>query len=121
MFTASANLQREVFHEKKIFNKQQIRARILRRALMILMSRAPVPDCRLELKALSQEFDHRFKMKVDAKVDEIEKQRQLAAEQDRIKRARLESQSNNPVKKIQATMRPPAFSKETPPIVQQYD
>ena len=124
MFTASANLQREVFHEKKIFNKQQIRARILRRALMILMSRAPVPDSRLELKALSQEFDHRFKMKVDAKVDEIEKQRQLVAEQDRIKRARLESQSNNPVKKMQAAIRADAqtmFAKETEPIIQQYD
>ena len=88
---------------------------------MILMSRNPIPDDRIELQTLSQEFDHRFKMKVDAKVDEIEKQRQLAAEQDRIKRARLESQSNNPVKKIQATMRPSAFTKETEPIIQQYD
>ena len=121
LFSASANLQREVFFEKKIFNKQQIRSRILRRALMILMSRNPIPDDRIELQTLSQEFDHRFKMKVDAKVDEIEKQRQLAAEQDRIKRARLESQSNNPVKKIQATMRPSAFTKETEPIIQQYD
>ena len=90
LFSASANLQREVFFEKKIFNKQQIRSKILRRALMILMTRNPVPDDRIELQTLSQEFDHRFKMKVDAKVDEIERQRQLAAEQDRLKRARLE-------------------------------
>ena len=58
---------------------------------MILMSRGPVPVDRIELKTLSLEFDHRFKMKVDSKVDEIEKQRQLVTEQDRVKRARLES------------------------------
>ena len=57
---------------------------------MILMTRNPVPEDRVELQTLSLEFDHRFKMKVDAKVDEIERQRQLAAEQDRLKRARLE-------------------------------
>ena len=58
---------------------------------MILMSRNPLPNDRVELKTLCQEFDHRFKMKVDSKVDEIEKHRSLVAEQDRQKRARLEA------------------------------
>ena len=70
-----------MFQEKKAFSKQQIRSRILKRALMILMSRSPIPTDKIELKTLSQEFDHRFTMKVDAKVDQIERARQNAAHQ----------------------------------------
>ena len=42
---------------------------------MILISRSTIPTDKVELKALSQEFDHRFTMKVDAKVDQIERAR----------------------------------------------
>ena len=42
-YVASANLSREVFQEKKTFNKQLIRSRQLKRALMILMSKNALP------------------------------------------------------------------------------
>ena len=42
---------------------------------MILISRSTIPTDKVELKALSQEFDRRFTMKVDAKVDQIERAR----------------------------------------------
>jgi hypothetical protein len=61
-------------------------------------------------------------MKVDAKVDQIERARQNAAQQQQLKRARLEQQSNDPVKMMSAMLKQQVFTpKETKPIIQQYD
>lgn len=57
---------------------------------MVLMSRGPVPKERVELKTLCREFDERYKMKVNTLVDQIERTRKHVAQQDRLKRARLE-------------------------------
>lgn len=73
------NLYKEVFWERKVFTKQLIRSKILRRALMVLLSRNPIPVDRVALKALAAEFSETFSWKVMTKMDEIERQRQLAA------------------------------------------
>jgi len=44
----SLNLYKEVLNERKVFNKQQIRSKILKRALMVLLSKNPIPTDRLE-------------------------------------------------------------------------
>ena len=73
------NLYQEVFAERKVFTKQLIRSKILRRALMVLMSKNPLPVERIATKALHAEFNETFSWKVMTKMDEIERQRQLAA------------------------------------------
>ena len=49
---------------------------------MILVSKNPIPLDRVRLKALHVEFNETFNWKVMTKMDEIERQRQLAATQD---------------------------------------
>lgn len=68
-----------MLNERKIFNKQQIRSKILKRALMVLLSKNMIPTDRLEQKALLAEFNDIFNWKVMTKMDEIEKHRMLAA------------------------------------------
>lgn len=72
-YVYSTNLYRDVFQERKVFNKQMIRSKILKRALMILMSKNPLPTERVHLKALMAEFTETFSWKVMTKIDEIER------------------------------------------------
>jgi len=69
------NLYREVFQERKVFNKQLIRSKILKRALMVLLSKNPLPLAKVAMKALSIEFTETFNWKVMTRMDEIERQR----------------------------------------------
>lgn len=78
-FVTSQNLYKEVFTERKVFNKQLIRSKILKRVLMVLMSKNPLPLDKVALRGLFAEFNETFNWKVITKMDEIEKQRLLAA------------------------------------------
>jgi hypothetical protein len=62
-----------VFQERKVFNKQMIRSKILKRALMILMSKNPLPTERIHMKGLLAEFTDTFSWKVMTKMDEIDR------------------------------------------------
>ena len=53
---------------------------------MILMSKNPLPVDRIAMKALLVEFHETFSWKVMTKMDEIDRQRQLAVVQDSLKR-----------------------------------
>ena len=99
-YVNNLNLYKEVFWERKVFTKQLIRSKILRRALMVLLSRNPIPVEKVALKALAAEFNETFSWKVMTKMDEIERQRQLAATQDQMKRQKLEAMRGDPVKAV---------------------
>lgn len=68
---------------------------------MILMSKNPLPLDRVKMKALTAEFNETFNWKVMTKMDEIERQRQLAATQDSLKRAKLEAMRGDIVRSAQ--------------------
>ena len=74
-YTLNLNLYREVFTERKVFTKQLIRSKILRRALMVLLNKSPPPVERIAMRALHAEFNETFSWKVMTKMDEIERQR----------------------------------------------
>ena len=74
-YTSNLNLYNEVFQEKKIFNKQMIRSKMLKNALMILMSKNMLPTDRVKLKALIMEFRDTVQWKIMLKMDEVEKMR----------------------------------------------
>ena len=103
-YVYNLNLYREVFQERKVFIKQLIRSKILKRALMVLISRNPIPLDRVPMKALMAEFTDTFNWKVMTKMDEIERQRQLAAAQDHLKRQKLEKMRGDTVKGLQSAM-----------------
>ena len=101
-FTKSLNTYKQVFQERKVFNKQLIRSKILKRALMVLLSKNTLPMDRLGMKALLAEFNDTFSWKVMTKMDEIERQRQLAATRDHEKRQKLERMRGDSVKSVQS-------------------
>ena len=119
------NLYREVFQERRVFNKQMIRSKILKRALMILMSRNPLPVDKVKMKGLYAEFTDTFNWKVMTKMDEIERQRQLAATQDHLKRQKLEMMRGDKVKALQGMMQQALHQKKVNKagenILHQYD
>ena len=59
--------------ERKIYTKQLIRSKILRRALMVLLAKNPLPLDRAAMKGLYTEFNDTFSWKVMTKMDEIER------------------------------------------------
>ena len=71
----SLNLYREIFKERNVFNKQLIRSKIMKRALMVLISKNPLPLDKIRMKALLAEFNDTFSWKVMCKVEDIERQR----------------------------------------------
>ena len=73
---------------------------MLKKALMILMSRNALPVDRLQQKALFSEFADTFSWKVMIKMDEIEKMRQHAAALKIQKRMIIESSDGDGVKMI---------------------
>jgi len=58
---------------------------------MVLLSKNPLPLEKIKMKGLMAEFTETFSWKVMTKMDEIERHRQLAKEQDNLKRQKLES------------------------------
>ena len=72
-YKMSINLYREVMQERRVFTKQLIRSKILKRALMVLMSRGTIPLDKVGAKALHLEFSETFSWKVMTKMDEIER------------------------------------------------
>jgi len=56
-----------------VFNKQLIRSKILKRALMVLLYKNPVPLDKVKMKGLLAEFNDTFSWKVMTKMDEIER------------------------------------------------
>lgn len=72
-YTGSLNLYKEIFMERKIYTKQLIRSKILRRALMVLLAKNPLPLDRAAMKGLYTEFNDTFSWKVMTKMDEIER------------------------------------------------
>ena len=103
-FTNSLNLYQEVFTERKVFTKQLIRSKMLRRALMILLGKNPLPLNRVASKALFTEFNETFSWKVMTKMDEVERQRKIANEKDQEKRKKLEAMRGDIVKSVQSNM-----------------
>ena len=87
---------------------------------MILMSKNPLPTERVHMKALMAEFTETFSWKVMTKLDEIERQRQLAATQDSLKRQKLEAMRGDQVKAMQSLM-VKKTEKANDNILQQYD
>ena len=75
LYETNLNLAMEVFQEKKLFNKQMIRAKMLKNALMILMSKNMLPTNRIKLKALISEFRDTLQWKIIMKTEEVEKMR----------------------------------------------
>jgi len=68
-----------------------IRARQLKRVLMMLVSKSTIPTEVAEMKVLANEVNDIVSWKVMTKMDTIEKNRMLVAEQDRMKRLKLEA------------------------------
>ena len=124
VYIYNLNLYRQVFQERKVFNKQMIRSKILKRALMILLYKNPIPLDKIKMKALLAEFNDTFSWKVMTRIDEIERQRQLAAAQDHMKRQKLESMQGDQVRALQAVMQSnltKKVDKANENILQQYD
>lgn len=71
---------------------------------MVLLSKNPLPLDKIRMKALLAEFNDTFSWKVMTKMDEIERQRQLAATMDQEKRQKLERMRGDQVKSLQAGM-----------------
>lgn len=71
---------------------------------MVLMSKNPIPNDRIKMKGLLNEFTETFSWKVMTKLDEIERQRQLATEQSNLKRQKLEMMQGDKVKSLQNSM-----------------
>jgi len=63
------NMQKEVFREKRSFNKQMIRSRQLKRCLMILMSKNTLPSKSKDLKAIINETNEMVSWKIMTKMD----------------------------------------------------
>lgn len=123
-YASNANTQREVFQEKKIFNKQLIRSRQLKRCFMILLSKAALPFEAKEMKKLIEQADEIVHWKVMNKMDDIDKTRQLQAEANRAKRAKIQGESKDLVKQIAASIRhsvSESVSQEVANLIQQYD
>ena len=92
-------MQAEVFQEKKSFNRQLIRSRQLKRCFMILMSQSTLPIDAKAMQKLLEQTNEIISWKVMQKMDDIERSRKLAADNNRAVRARLQQQaSNDPVK-----------------------
>ena len=72
-YTQSNNLYREVSNERIFFNKQLIRSKTLKRALMVLLSKNPLPVDKIAMKALLTEFHETFSWKVMTKMDEVDR------------------------------------------------
>jgi len=72
-YEKNLNLYIQVFQERKVFNKQLIRSKILKRALMVLLYKNPVPLDKVKMKGLLAEFNDTFSWKVMTKMDEIER------------------------------------------------
>ena len=70
---------KEIFNERRLFLKQLIRSKRLKRILMIVMSKNSLPKDSREMKALVSEFHETFQWKVMQKMDEIERARNHAA------------------------------------------
>lgn len=70
----------EVFDLKKRFMKMVIQSRQLKRVIMILMSKNPLPTDVSEMSDLIQEFSETVSWKVMTKVDEIELHKKKMAE-----------------------------------------
>ena len=77
---------KEIFNERRLFLKQLIRSKRLKRILMIVMSKNSLPKDSREMKALVSEFHETFQWKVMQKMDEIERARNHAAVQKEMKR-----------------------------------
>ena len=55
-----------------MFNKQMIRSKILKRALMVLFSKNPIPVDKVAMKELTTEFNETFNWKVHTALEQIE-------------------------------------------------
>lgn len=74
---------------------------------MILMNKSTLPLESKELQKLMEQTNEIVSWKVMTKMDEIERARQLNAEINRTKRAKLQSSISDPIKQIAAAIDKP--------------
>ena len=74
---------------------------------MILMNKSTLPLESKELQKLMEQTNEIVSLKVMTKMDEIERARQLNAEINRTKRAKLQSSISDPIKQIAAAIDKP--------------
>ena len=91
---------------------------------MILMSKSTIPLDSKALQKLMEQTNEMVSGKVMTKMDEIERSRQLNAEINRAKRAKLANPISDPIKQIAAAIEKPQQSEGErvgESLIQQYD